>query len=207
MIGLFGGTFDPIHFGHLRTALDVQEALGLAAVRFIPARHPPHRAAPGVAPTQRAEMVRLALADQTDFVLDTLELDRLGPSYTIDTLVASTASASSTLVLIMGADAFAGLPTWHRWEALLDYAHIAVMNRPGVALVADRFPKGWLERVLVTDSDALRTASFGHVINLPVTQLAISGTDLRTRVATGKSLRYLVPEAVRAYIEYHRLYR
>ncbi|MGF1547747.1 MAG: nicotinate-nucleotide adenylyltransferase [Thiotrichales bacterium] len=207
MIGLFGGTFDPIHFGHLRTALEVAEELGLEEVRFVPARCPPHRAAPGATAQQRAEMVRLAIAEHPGFVLDPCELDRGGPSYTLDTLVTLGGTEARTLVLILGADAFAGLPTWHRWTELLDHAHIAVMNRPDASLSPQGFPVGWLERALTTDATALRTSPTGRVINLAVTQLAISATAIRARAAVGKSLRYLLPEAVRAFIDYHQIYQ
>lgn len=209
MIGLLGGTFDPIHFGHLRPALDVMEALSLDVLRFIPAPRPPLRGEPVVTPQQRVEMVRLAITPQPGFDLDTRELDREGPSYTVDTLQAlrEELGEATPLVLLLGSDAFSRLPDWHKWERLPDLAHIAVMMRPDAVLDEGGFPDGWLQARLTDAAGALRERPSGCVITLPVTQLAISATDIRARLATGKSIRYLTPDAVCDYIADHRLYR
>ncbi len=209
MIGLFGGTFDPIHFGHLRPALDVYQALGLRELRFIPAALPPHRARPGLSARRRAEMVRLAIARQPGFVLDTCELERAGPSYTVDTLTALRAryGPDRPLVLLVGSDAFAQLPTWHRWRELLALAHVAVMARPGAPLDERAFPAGYVAARRVDSATPLQRTPAGHITVVPVTQFDLSATRIRRLLAAGASIRYLTPEAVVAYIDRHRLYR
>lgn len=208
MIGLLGGTFDPIHFGHLRTALDVMEALDLEQVRFIPAPRPRLRDQPIASTDQRIEMLRLAIQDQSGFVLDACELHREGPSYTIDTLRHCRADVGDkeSLVLIMGSDAFAKLTRWHEWENLFNYAHIAVMMRPESDLNESDFPAGWLKSHQISTVSLLGDTPAGKVITVPVTQLAISATDIRRRLGEGQSVRYLLPESVREYLEKHRLY-
>ena len=141
MIGLLGGTFDPIHFGHLRTSLEVMEALNLEAIRFLPAPRPRLRDQPILSPEQRIEMVRLAISDQPGFELDVRELNREGPTYTVDTLrqIRADIGGSKALVLIMGSDAFAKLTQGYEWEKLIELSHIAVMMRPEGHLNADDF--------------------------------------------------------------------
>ena len=136
-VGVLGGTFDPIHHGHLRPALEVLEALGLAELRFVPCRIPAHRATPSVSAEQRLDLVRLATAEQAGFVADDRELRRPGPSYMIDTLASlRTEFGDTPLVLIVGSDAFRELHTWRRWRELTDLAHIAIMRRPGPVAAA-----------------------------------------------------------------------
>ena len=131
-IGIFGGTFDPIHYGHLRTALELQATLDLAVVHFVPCANPPHRAAPMTDGALRLKMVRAAIRDERGFVADDRELVREGPSYTIDTLASFRAEfAAQALCLMVGMDAFLGLPQWHRWRELTTLAHIVVAHRPG----------------------------------------------------------------------------
>ncbi len=209
MIGLFGGTFDPIHFGHLRPALDAFEALGLDELRFIPAAVPPHRAAPGIDAATRAEMVRLAIADQPGFVLDTCELERPGPSWTVDTLrlLRGRYGADRPLVLLVGSDAFARLPTWHEWRDLLALAHVAVMARPGAPLDEAAFPPGYVAARRVAAAAPLQERPAGHIYVVPVTQLDISATRIRRLLRAGRSIRYLTPERLVAYIDRRRLYR
>ena len=133
-IAILGGTFDPVHLGHLRVAWEAAEALD-AQVRLMPAHLPPHRPAPVANAQQRVRMLQAALAGQDRLVLDTRELQREGPSYTVDTLreLRAESAASQPLILLLGSDAFAGLPTWHEWRVLFDLAHIGVLSRPGVA--------------------------------------------------------------------------
>lgn len=209
MIGLFGGTFDPIHFGHLRPALDVMEFLSLDALRFIPANRPPLRDEPVVTSRQRIEMVKLAISKQPGFVLDTLELDRHGPSYTVDTLrlLREKLGGKIPLVLILGSDAFAKLPQWHAWEKLMELAHIAVMMRPDAALDESDFPDGWLAGRLTDSVSKFNRKPAGRIIAVPVTQLAISATDIRKRITASRSIRYLTPEPVCDYIEEYGLYQ
>ena len=132
-IGVFGGTFDPIHFGHLRLAEEMAEGLGLSQVRFIPAGQPPHRGAPRTAASHRLEMVRRAIAGNPRFEVDAREVQRPDPSYTVDTLTALRAELGNEqpLWLLLGADAFSGLPSWHQWRQLFELANIVVAARPG----------------------------------------------------------------------------
>lgn len=208
MIGLFGGTFDPIHFGHLRTVLDVQEALALGEVRFIPSADPPHRDAPAVSAQQRAELVRRAIEGQTGFVYDGRELDRDGPSYTVLTLESfrQQFGPQKPLCLIVGTDAFLGFPSWHRWQELLTLCNVAVMVRPGYHLDETAFPDGWLHDRLTRIEGWDGDRPCGQVVEVEVTQLEISATDIRRRLADGRDIRYLVPEAVREIIRAQGLY-
>ncbi len=208
MIGIFGGTFDPIHFGHLRPALEVMETLDLDEVRFVPAHIPPHRDKPGRATIDRAEMVALAIAGQPGFVLDTCELERDRPSYTVETLalMRERFGADEPLLLLLGSDAFAGLPDWHQWQRLLDLAHIVVMARPGDHPAAERFPAGWLDARLTDDAADLRRRPAGSILRLPVSQLDISATKIRAALHEGRSARYLLPDPLLDFIQSRQLY-
>lgn len=209
-IGILGGTFDPIHFGHLRMAEELREKLGLEQIRFIPAALPPHRGSPLINADHRAELVKLAIAGNPEFVLDTRELARPGPSYTIDTLMELRAELGPeiSLCLLIGSDAFLGLPSWHRWRELLDLANIIVAHRPG-AIPSEEAMKPELRQLLqerrVEDPDELRMPA-GQVLLLPITALDISASAIREAFMQGKSTRYLLPETVRAYIDSHHLY-
>ncbi len=208
MIGIFGGTFDPIHFGHLRPALEVMEALDLDEVRFVPAHIPPHRDTPGRTTAERAEMVALAIGGQPGFVLDSCELERDRPSYTVETLalLRERFGADEPLLLMMGSDAFAGLPSWHQWERLLELAHVVVMARPGDYPAADRFPAGYVESRLGADPADLRRRSAGSILRVPVSQLDISATKIRAALRAGRSARYLLPDPLLDFIHSRQLY-
>lgn len=201
LVGVFGGTFDPIHLGHLRIALELLERTGLSEVRFIPAARPPHRAAPATPATLRFAMLEAAVADEPRFVADRRELDRPGPSYTVDTLESLAADfPDATLCLLLGMDAFVGLPGWHRWREVLELAHVVVADRPGARLPDDG-ELGWLVRERrTTDPVDLRAARAGRIHVEPVTQLDISASGLRAAIRAGRDPRYLVPDAVRRII-------
>jgi nicotinate-nucleotide adenylyltransferase len=192
-LAIFGGTFDPVHLGHLSVAWEAAELLD-AEVRLMPASVPPHRPPPIATAQQRVAMLHAALQGQSRLTLDTRELERAGPSYTIDTLIELRAEQGARpLVLLIGADAFAGLPGWHRWRELFGVAHIGILSRPGVAA-------GWpgeLQREMADrragDADAWRHASAGKVIELAVTPLKISATRIRELLASGRDPRYLLP--------------
>jgi nicotinate-nucleotide adenylyltransferase len=209
-LGVFGGTFDPIHYGHLRLAEELAEAVGLERVLFIPAGQPPHRGAPRTAATHRLEMVRRAIAGNPRFVLDAREVERTAPSYTVDTLSALRAELgeSRRLWLLLGADAFLGLPTWHEWRRLFDLAHLAVADRPGAGLMqSDALSeplKGEVRGRQVADGTAAGPA--GSVLLRSMTPLDISATAIRDSLARQRSVRYLLPDAVLDYIQEQKLY-
>jgi nicotinate-nucleotide adenylyltransferase len=208
MIGVLGGTFDPVHIAHLRCALEVQQSLRLSEVRLIPSRQPPHRDPPFATPDQRLAMLRLAAGDQAGFVIDERELRRDGPSYTIDTLRSLREEAGARpICLLLGNDAFAALHTWHRWEGLMDLAHLVVMHRPGRERAFTREIQRLLDERLVADVARLRRDAAGSILMLPVTQLEISATRIRETIARGESARYLVPDRVLDFIQREGLYR
>jgi nicotinate-nucleotide adenylyltransferase len=200
-IGIFGGTFDPIHYGHLRTALELQQDLNLALVHFVPAATPPHRRTPMTDAKVRMRLVKAAIRGEKGFVADDRELRRAGPSYTIDTLASFRAEfPRRSLCLLLGMDAFLGLPAWHRWRELLDLAHVVVAHRPGW-----RAPRtGTLGRLLrergTSERAALRASPAGRVYVRPVTQLEISSTDLRAALVAGLDPKFLMPDRVRKII-------
>jgi len=200
-IGVFGGTFDPVHYGHLRTAFEMLQALAFDEVRFIPCGDPPHRGETWATASQRFEMVRVAIAGQPGFLADDRELRRNGPSYTVDTLAELRVEFSDrSLGLILGMDAFLGLPRWHRWQEILDVAHIVVAHRPGWR-APDMGPLGELlsERGTHRVQD-LHDATHGRIHIHAVTQLEISSTEIRELVEAGRDPRFLMPDAVRAVI-------
>ncbi len=197
-MGIFGGTFDPIHYGHLRTAFELVQALHLPEMRFMPAGNPPHRD-PTVASNElRLEMVRVATEGQPGFTVDDREMRKSGPSYSVETLAELRAEfPARPLCLIVGMDAFLGLPSWHQWRDLLSLAHLVVAHRPGW-----RAPSmGPLGEMLVDHGTGtvgdLHEAPAGRIFIHAVTQLEISSTDLRALIGAGRDPRYLMPEGVR----------
>jgi nicotinate-nucleotide adenylyltransferase len=209
-IGVFGGTFDPIHFGHLRLAEEMAEAIGLERVLIIPAGQPPHRGAPRTAAAHRLEMVRRAIAGNPRFVLDAREVESPRPSYTVDTLTALRAELGDQqpLWLLLGADAFLDLPTWHEWRRLFDLAHIAVAQRPGARLMQSDAMLDPLKSEVLPRQMADRPAAgpAGSVLLRAMTPLDISATAIRELLARRGSARYLLPDAVLDYIHQQKLY-
>ena len=196
-IGVMGGTFDPIHIGHLAIAEEAREALQLDRVVFVPAGVPPHKPSGSVTPVEhRLAMVEAAVFDNPDFEVSTIEIDRPGPSYTVDTVEALAREHPGTLLhLILSAETFAELPTWHEPDRLFEAARVAVVPREGYpppdpAWLATAFP-----------------GREGRVDYLESPRLGLSSTAIRARVAAGRSIRYLVPDIVEAYIADNRLYR
>ncbi len=209
-IGILGGTFDPVHFGHLRLAQEVADALALTQVRFIPGGMPPHRATPQTAAAERVAMVKLAVADNALFTVDERETRRSGLSYSVDTLTELRAELGVTrpLVLIMGADAFLGFHRWHRWREIFGLAHIAVAHRPGAALgniKDDDFAQEVAQR-RVDDAAQVQRAPAGSIVIVPITALDISATAIRTWIRARRSVRYLMPPAVIVHIEDNYLF-
>ncbi|WP_137820117.1 nicotinate-nucleotide adenylyltransferase [Pseudomonas sp. 2FG] len=207
-VGIFGGTFDPIHIGHLRGALEVAEQLGFEELRLIPSARPPHRDAPQVSAADRLAMVEQAVVGVPPLRVDDRELKRDKPSYSIDTLESLRAelAAADQLFLLLGWDAFCGLPTWHRWEELLDHCHILVLQRPDADNEAPEALRDLLAARSVSDPQTLSGPS-GQIAFVWQTPLAVSASQIRSLLASGKSVRFLVPDAVLAYIHARGLYR
>ncbi len=200
-LGLFGGTFDPIHFGHLRTAFELQQALKLGELRFLPTGNPPHRDSTQADAAQRLAMVRAAVADQPGFTVDDREVRRTGPSYSVDTLTELRAEfPQRSICLLLGMDAFLGLPTWHRWTEIFDLAHVVVAHRPGwKAPTQGPLGEAMVDRGTGGVRD-LHASRAGRIYVHAVTQLEISSTELRQLIASGGDPRYLVPDSVRAVL-------
>jgi nicotinate-nucleotide adenylyltransferase len=207
-IGMLGGTFDPVHIGHLRGALEVAALLELDELRLTPSARPPHRDMPGVSAQDRLAMVSSAVQGVSPLTVDDRELLRDKPSYTIDTLESMRAELApdDQLFLLLGWDAFCGLPTWHRWEELLEHCHIVVLQRPDADSESPDAMRNLLAARAVSDPKALKGPG-GHITFVWQTPLSVSATQIRQLLASGKSVRFLVPDAVLAYIEAHGLYR
>lgn len=205
---IYGGTFDPVHHGHLRTALEVREHLAVERVALVPCHIPPHREAPGVSSEQRLMLLALAVADEPGLVVDRRELDRSGASYTADTLrhLRESMPASEPLVMVVGTDAFAGFDRWRDWQAIPELAHIVLVQRPGASLPEGSEAARLLARCRVDSAAALAGAPAGCILPLTLPQLEISATGIRERLAGGRSVRYLVPEGVLGAITRGGLY-
>ncbi|HUS25354.1 MAG TPA: nicotinate-nucleotide adenylyltransferase [Candidatus Binatia bacterium] len=197
MIGILGGTFNPIHHGHLRLAIEARERLGLREVRLVPAAMPPLRAVPAVPARTRLDWVRRAIAGEPGLVADGRELARPGPSYTVDTLRELRAeSGREPLCLLLGQDAARRLPRWHRWRELLDLSHLVVFHRPGEP---ERFPRALVAALRgrrAASPARLRHRPAGLWLRCPLPPLAVSATDIRRRLRERRSVRGLVPDAV-----------
>lgn len=205
MIGIFGGTFDPIHYGHLRSALEVKEIFNLTQVRLIPSAKPPHRLQPLASAALRLQMLELAISNQTGLVADDRELKRVGQSYMIDTLQSLRHDfPQQSLVLFMGSDAFNTLPRWHCWQDLFTYAHIVVLTRPGFVIQAlDDF----FATRLTTQKQILAEHKAGKLLFQSITQLDISATAIRRCIAEGKNPGFLLPDVVITAIKQNQLYQ
>jgi nicotinate-nucleotide adenylyltransferase len=211
-LGLFGGTFDPVHFGHLRLAEEAIAHLGLEGVRWIPAGQPPHRGAPQVTARQRLDMVLSATDGNPHFSVDASEVEAAVPSYTVHTLqrMRQELGHDQPLVLLVGADAFAGLAGWHCWRDIFQLAHIAVSHRPGFPVEASSLSQALASEFhdrRLPDVSGLKLAPAGGIATFAMTQLAISATQIRKLLTNGLSARYLLPDAVLDYIHLHQLYK
>ena len=208
-VGVFGGTFNPVHYGHLRSAIELVEKLDLSVLHLMPSAEPPLREAPACTARHRAEMVALAVEGEPRLFCDRRELLRSGPSYSIDSLMElrEELGARRSLCMVLGCDAVLAIDRWHRWEELLDWAHIIVLARPGWALPETGVVARWLQAHRVPNPGQLRTAAAGSILVQELRPLDISATEIRELLAAGKSARYLMPQSVLSYIEAHQLYR
>jgi nicotinate-nucleotide adenylyltransferase len=210
-LGLIGGTFDPVHHAHLRLAEEAAEHLGLARVRWIPSGNPGHRAAPATPGRHRLEMVRRAVGDNPRFEVDDTEAEGAAPCFTVDTLrrLRAQVGAETPLVFIIGADQLHAFHTWRAWRELFTLAHFAVGERPGFTVTRAALPAevGTEYEARAASPAALSTAPAGRIVAFPMTQLGISASELRRRLASGRSVRYLLPPEVLAYIRANGLYR
>ncbi len=211
MIGVYGGTFDPVHFGHLRAALEVYQGLKLREMCLIPCYQPPHREPPVADARARLTMLRAAVGDDTEGLkVDNREMRREGVSYMVDTLAELREElGDEPICLVLGADAFCQLHTWHRWQEILGLTHLVVTHRPGWTLDAGSLDPAlaqlWRE-ARVKAGDALAAAPAGHILQFTVTALDISATRIRAMVARGESPRFLLPEKVWNLIRLQGLY-
>jgi nicotinate-nucleotide adenylyltransferase len=211
-IGVFGGTFDPVHLGHLRLAQEALDHLALAQIRWIPAGQPPHRPAPPTTPQQRLDMVALATAQQPAFLLDPSEILSQAASYTVHTLerLRSELGPSRPLVLLVGADAFAGLASWFRWQDILTLAHLGIAHRPGYSIKESELPRplaAEFQRRHRNHPAVLNQSAAGKMVSFSMTQLDISATQIRHLHRQHQSVRYLLPDCVLDYIDQHQLYK
>lgn len=207
MIGILGGTFDPIHHGHLRVALDVLETLALDQIRFIPLSTAVHREQPEAGPDGRLAMLRAAIEDEPRFFADARELERGGQSYTVDTLESlRTEHPEAPLCLLLGGDAFNGFLGWREPRRILQLAHLVVMQRPGYRLPEDQALQTLVNQHRCQAPCALSQSLAGKIWFQSVTQLEISASDIRARLRTGRSARYLTPGNVLRTIERLDLY-
>ncbi|MGI6632976.1 MAG: nicotinate-nucleotide adenylyltransferase [Bacillota bacterium] len=197
-IGIMGGTFDPIHYGHLRAAEEVRQGFGLERVVFVPSGQPPHKIAEEVtSPEQRYLMTLLATSDNPHFEVSRIEIDRCGPSYTLDSLrhFRETYSREKAIYFITGLDAILDIRTWKGYNELFNLADFIAVTRPGYSV-----------QTLNDLGEALGDERFSKIHPFPVTLLAIASTEIRRKVREGKSIKYLVPDSVMEYIEKERLY-
>lgn len=206
-IGLLGGTFNPVHVGHLRAALEVAEFMALDELRLVPSARPPHREAPQATAEQRLAMVRLAVAGEPRLAVDDRELRRDRPSFTVDTLesLRGELATDDQLFLLLGWDAFCALPSWHRWQDLLQHCHMLVLQRPDADSEAPEALRDLVAARSVHDPLSLEGPS-GQLSFIWQTPLAVSATQIRQLLADGRSARYLVPDAVLTYIQTQGLY-
>ncbi|GAB3318046.1 nicotinate-nicotinamide nucleotide adenylyltransferase [Haliea atlantica] len=208
-VAMFGGTFNPIHHGHLRSAVELVEGLALERLHLVPCATPPHRESPGCPATARADMVELAVRGESRLSCDRRELQRDGPSWTVDSLaeLRREYGEQRPLCLVVGCDAVLGLPRWHRWQELLGLAHVVVLARPGWELPRRGKVADWLGHHRLPDAAALGRRPAGGVLLQELRPLPISSTEIRHLCATGHSPRFLLPDAVLEYIVDNALYR
>lgn len=207
-IGILGGTFDPIHSGHLRLAIELHDTLDLAKVHIVPCYQPVHRKEPVASPAERLAMVQVAVQDEPTLVADASEIERQGPSYMIDTLLTLREKHPNTpLCLLLGIDAFLGFTSWHRYQDILENTHLIVAHRPQYHLPTTGIIADLLQARLETESHVIHERLAGAIIFRPITPLEISASSIRKQIAMGRNPRYLLPDAVYEHIKQQRIYQ
>ena len=206
-IGIFGGAFDPVHFGHLRLALEFVETLDLARVHLVPTGTPVHRRPPGASGRQRIEMLRRAVAGTRALTVDSRELERTGPSYMVDTLTNFRRdNPGRALCLLLGMDQFVTLDAWYRWTELFELVHIAVAKRPHVDIPRHGPVAAVLRERKASQASALAATPAGRIVMVDAPALEISSTRVRTLLEQGRNARYLIPDIVLEFIQHEGLY-
>ncbi|WP_286221954.1 nicotinate-nucleotide adenylyltransferase [Marinobacter apostichopi] len=206
---IYGGTFDPIHHGHLRLALEISDRLRVAPINLVPCHIPPHRGDTGASAEQRLRLLELAVAGEPQLRVDDRELKRAGASYTADTLrqLREELGPEHPLTMVVGTDSFASFDRWRKWQSIPELAHIVVVRRPGAELDPDGLPAAMLAERRVSDPQALHAQPCGLMLDLQLPLLEISATGIRERIEAGRSPRYLVPDSVWQEIRRQGLYR
>lgn len=205
-IGLLGGTFDPIHFGHLRAALEIYELNQLDEMRLIPCNHPPHRSTPLATALDRLTMAKLAI-EETTLLLDDREMKREGPSYTLETITSLRQEfPRASLCFVLGTDAFLGLETWYEWEKILTLCNIIVICREGWEISASKSTTALLAQRALAPQESLQQFTAGKIVQQTITALNISASLIRHLIRNGRSPQFLLPESVYQYIRKHSLY-
>lgn len=207
LTGIFGGSFDPVHQGHIGTAIELQGRFPFREIRFLPAARSPLKSATS-ANRHRLALLQLALEGKQGLTIDDRELHRPAPSYSIDTLreIRAELGPAPSLVFILGMDSFLELPRWKNWQHLTDYAHLLVVSRPGTVPVFSPVLAEWLEKHRITDAQSLESRPLGGVLLAETTPHAIASRDIRAAIASGQDTSHWLNPAVRDYIEQHRLY-
>ncbi len=210
MIGIYGGTFDPVHYGHLRPAIDVYTELGLSEVRLIPAGVPAHRDLPVASPEQRFQMLLMAIDKVAGLSIDDREIQRDGPSYMIDTIRSLQAEfANEKFCLIVGMDAFIGFESWREWKSIVELVNIVITYRPNFDInsIAESELKKYIHGAQTKNKDEFLASPAGHCYFCPVTQLDISATKIRALVKKENKLNFLLPDVVIAYLQQNQIYQ
>ena len=206
-IGILGGTFDPIHYGHLRSALEVQQQLDLQEIRFIPCQYPVHKSSVVASAAHRLAMLKQAIINQPNFCIDERELTRATPSYMIDTLISLKKDfPTQPLCLLIGHDAFANFTQWHRWTELINFSHLIVLDRPDSSSVIDNKLQNFVANHLTVDISAIRESTAGQILFFNNTLLQISSRNIRQQITKCYNPQYLLPDTVYEYIKEHNLY-